>query len=74
MTNEIRCTQCGAIGLQPGFIEDPRGSGDTRWVAGAIERGPLGGAKRMGRKRMQIDAFRCPDCGHLELFATQEPR
>ncbi|MFC5907721.1 hypothetical protein [Streptacidiphilus monticola] len=75
MTNQIRCSQCGTIGLEQGFIEDNgQGShGDARWVAGALERGPFGGAKRLGRQRLQVDAFRCPKCGHLELFATQAP-
>jgi hypothetical protein len=61
------------VGLEPGFIEDSgQGShGYGRWMAGALEKGPLGGAKRMGRPRWQIDAYRCPNCTHLELFATQ---
>ncbi|MEV6212935.1 hypothetical protein [Kitasatospora sp. NPDC051914] len=47
-------------------------SGDARWIAGPLERGPFGGAKRMGRPRFQIDAFRCPHCGDLELFTRQQ--
>ncbi|MEV0786720.1 hypothetical protein AB0I52_27920 [Streptomyces sp. NPDC050423] len=71
--NDIRCTQCGAVGLEPGFVDDSgQGSrGYARWIAGALERGLLGGAKRVGRPHWQIDAFRCPACSHLELFATQ---
>jgi DNA-directed RNA polymerase subunit RPC12/RpoP len=71
VNSEIRCTHCGTTALQPGFVED-RGQGSmgyTQWIAGALERGPLGNARRMGRPRSQIDAFRCPQCGHLELFA-----
>lgn len=71
--NNIRCTQCGAMGLEPGFVEDAGqgASGYTSWIAGALERGPLGGARRAGRPHWQIDAYRCPVCGHLELFAVQ---
>jgi hypothetical protein len=71
--SDIRCTQCGATGLEPGFVEDQgEGSrGFARWVQGALERGPLGGAKRLGRPRWCIEAHRCPSCGHLELFATE---
>ncbi|WP_030304262.1 hypothetical protein [Streptomyces katrae] len=71
--SEVRCTYCGTIGLEQGFVEDNgEGSrGYARWIAGPLERGLLGGAKRMGRPRRQIDAYRCPNCGHLELFATQ---
>ncbi|MFI5980791.1 hypothetical protein ACIQWR_35715 [Streptomyces sp. NPDC098789] len=69
--NTIKCTQCGVVGLEQGFVEDSgEGSrGYARWIAGALERGVFGGAKRLGRQRWQIDAFRCPQCGHLELFA-----
>ncbi|GAA4880180.1 hypothetical protein [Kitasatospora terrestris] len=74
MTTDLRCTHCGNTGLDQGFVEDSgQGSlGYARWVAGPLERGPLGGAKRLGRPRFQIDAFRCPHCGHLELFAMRQ--
>jgi len=71
VTNEIHCTHCGSTSLQQGFVED-RGEGSmgyAKWVAGALEKGLFGGAKTMGRPRSQIDAFRCPQCGHLELFS-----
>ncbi|AJE82350.1 hypothetical protein SLNWT_1974 [Streptomyces albus] len=70
----MTCTQCGTPGLAPGFIEDAgeHSRGYARWIAGPLERGLLGGAKRLGRERHQIDAYRCPKCGHLELFAVQE--
>ncbi|MFF3289199.1 hypothetical protein [Streptomyces sp. NPDC003023] len=69
----IRCTQCGAGELEPGFVEDSgEGShGYARWIRGPLERGPFGGAKRLGRQRLQVDAHRCLRCGHLELFATR---
>jgi DNA-directed RNA polymerase subunit RPC12/RpoP len=71
--DHLKCTQCGATGLEPGFIEDSgEGSrGYARWIAGPLERGLLGGAKRKGRARWQIDAHRCPQCSHLELFANR---
>ncbi|TKA06263.1 hypothetical protein [Actinacidiphila oryziradicis] len=71
--NNIRCTQCGVVGLEQGFVEDSGqgAQGYARWIAGPLERGPLGGAKRMGKQRWQVDAFRCPNCAHLELFAAQ---
>ena len=72
--NDIKCTQCGAIGLEPGFIEDAgeHSKGFARWIPGPLEKGVFGGAKRFGRQRWQIDSFRCRQCGHLELFATQQ--
>jgi hypothetical protein len=72
--NDFKCTQCGAIGLEPGFVEDSgEGSrGYARWIAGPLERGLFGGAKTFGRPRWQIDAYRCTQCAHLELFAAQQ--
>lgn len=68
----VRCSQCGRIGLEPGFIEDAGDSsrGYARWIAGPLERGVFGGARRFGKQRWQIEAFRCPGCAHLELFAA----
>jgi hypothetical protein len=42
--NDMKCTYCGATGLEPGFIQDSgEGSrGYTRWVEGMLERGPFG--------------------------------
>ncbi|WP_443063620.1 hypothetical protein [Streptomyces sp. NBC_00663] len=71
---EIKCTQCQTPDLQPAFIEDggDHASGFSRWIPGPLERGLFGGAKRWGRPRYQIDAYRCEVCGHLELFAPHE--
>lgn len=67
----IRCTQCGSEDMEPGFVEDTgeHSRGYARWIAGPLERGVFGGAKRMGRPRLQIDAWRCRQCAHLELYA-----
>ncbi|MGI5484513.1 hypothetical protein [Streptomyces lavendofoliae] len=70
----MKCGQCGNAGLEPGFIEDAgeHSRGYARWVEGALARGPLGNARLMGRPKWQVDAYRCPGCGHLELFARQQ--
>ncbi|PZG48879.1 hypothetical protein C1I98_12070 [Spongiactinospora gelatinilytica] len=66
----MRCTQCDGADLEPGFIEDNGESqGYGRWIAGPLERGIFGGARRMGKPRWIIDAFRCTRCSHLELFS-----
>jgi hypothetical protein len=74
VTKDLTCTHCGNPGLDQGFLEDSgeHSHGDTRWIAGPLQRGVFGRAKRLGRPRFQLDAFRCPNCGHLELFARQE--
>ncbi|MEO3753229.1 hypothetical protein [Streptomyces sp. B6B3] len=72
--DHLKCTQCGAVGLEQGFVEDSgqHSRGYARWIRGPLERGVFGGAKRMGRERMRIEAHRCPRCGHLELFALPD--
>ncbi|WP_197093966.1 hypothetical protein [Nonomuraea sp. SBT364] len=68
---DIKCTHCGTMGLQAGFVRDSGQSamGFASWVEGELERGIFGGAKLMGRQKWEIDAYRCPSCHHLELFA-----
>ncbi|MFI0357366.1 hypothetical protein [Actinomadura sp. 9N407] len=67
----MRCTHCGATELQPGYLEDTgqASRGFVRWVAGPPEMG-IRRAKRWGRKRFQVEVFRCPQCSHLESFAV----
>lgn len=68
-----RCTNCGAEGLEPGFLEDAgeHSKGFLKWIEGPLERGILGGARRMGKGRWAVSASRCGYCGHLELFAHE---
>lgn len=69
-----RCTGCGHTELEPGFVEDSGQSsqGYTRWIAGHLERGVFGGAKRMGRPRWAIQAYRCTRCALLHLYAVDQ--
>ncbi|MFI9592526.1 hypothetical protein [Nonomuraea sp. NPDC052265] len=71
--DNLRCTHCGAEGLEPGFVADQgeHSRGYARWVEGALARGIFGGARLMGRPKWEIDAYRCRSCHHLELFATR---
>ncbi|MTD14416.1 hypothetical protein GIS00_10690 [Nakamurella sp. YIM 132087] len=68
------CPGCGAVSAaEPGFLEDSgEGSrGFVRWIAGPLERGVFGGAKRMGKQRWTVEAFRCTRCGLLTMYSTQ---
>nr|WP_249400059.1 hypothetical protein [Streptomyces argyrophyllae] len=71
--NNMRCTQCGQVGLEQGFVSDSgQGSrGYARWFGSLLERGIMGIAKTRGLPQWQIDAFRCANCAHLELYAVQ---
>lgn len=66
----MRCTQCDSVDLEPGFIEDggEHSHGYGRWIEGTLKLGLFGGARRLGKARWIIDAFRCVRCSHLELF------
>ncbi|MFA4083048.1 hypothetical protein [Mycobacteroides salmoniphilum] len=68
-TKNARCTQCGTEGSEIGFLGDSgqAAAGHVWWVGGPLKVGFFG-AKRGGARRA-IDAWRCPNCGHLELFA-----
>ena len=69
-----RCTHCGSQALEPGFIEETGNAGSrgyARWIEGDLQLGVFGGAKRLGRQRWRIAAYRCPLCSHLELFAPE---
>lgn len=70
---EVKCTYCGGIDMAPGFVEDlGQGSkGYTRWIEGPLKRGVFGGARRLGKARWRIEAWRCRKCGHLEMFAPE---
>lgn len=70
----MTCSNCGGTTFEPGFIGDSGQSsqGFVRWIAGPLERGLFGGARRTGRKQTQVDAFRCTRCSRLELFGAQE--
>jgi len=80
----MHCGQCGCEELEEGFIPDL--SGATRfagvWVRGEpagkdslwekLNTGPAGVSVK-GRDVLALQAFRCTDCGHLQLFARTAP-
>lgn len=70
--DDIHCSHCGGRELEPGFLEDS-GSGSQgymRWIPGELQTGMFGGARRLGKVRVQVDAYRCTGCSHLDLFVA----
>jgi hypothetical protein len=67
------CSACGHGMLQPGFVEDTgqAAQGASRWIPGFLERGLFGGARVMGKVRVEIQAWRCARCYHLDLYARE---
>lgn len=67
-----KCLRC-ATPMTPGFMLDFSDADVHRkqalWVEGRPERSALVGTKLSGRDVRTVDAYRCPQCGLLELYA-----
>lgn len=48
----------------------PLSAGHVRWIGGKMQKTIFGLAWRLAKPRWRIEAHRCADCGHLELFAN----
>lgn len=64
-----RCPGCFAEQMEAGFLEDAgeHSRGHLRWIPGPLEKGLMGGARRLGKVRHDIHAWRCSSCGRLDL-------
>ena len=71
MNSPPTCSQCAVV-MEQGFTVDRSHHSfgqPTKWVSGAPERSMLFGVKTGGRKRLTLVAYRCPQCGRVDLFA-----
>lgn len=68
----LKCAACQSTSMSEGFLEDggQNAYGYTRWISGPIKIGVLGAARRMGREKRPVLAYRCNDCSHVQLYAT----
>ena len=67
------CPHCNGQ-LYPGFLEDQgQTTGSLRWIPGPLQKGLFGGTKLFGKKRTDVHAYRCTQCGRLELFVLPVP-
>lgn len=64
------CSDCHCL-MEQGFLLDrtPGGEYETKWVRGAPERSFWRGTKVGDKERIAVQAYRCPQCGALKLFA-----
>ena len=67
MTEGVLTCTCGGTEFERGFIDDVM-QGRVRWIAGEVEIGIFGNAKRSGPNRIVL-AMRCAACSRLELIA-----
>lgn len=67
------CSRCDGT-LTVGFLEDKGERGAIAasrvlsWIDGGAQKGVFGGAKVLGKTRHDVTAYRCEQCGHLDLF------
>jgi hypothetical protein len=78
MSNEIKtiptCTHC-TVPMAEGFIADVGHAGFVNvgtWIEGVPEKTAFGSAKTTFRDRYLLQAFRCPQCGRVEMFALEK--
>ncbi len=76
---DVRCVRCGGAAM-PGTMRDSRGLfGNVVETQSWMPRMPSGGsllgrmaAKEAARtQELPVVAFRCTDCGHIDLFAPK---
>ena len=81
--NQPRCIAC-AVDLEPGFLPEATGGGfaATSWHPGEpttaktswVERiASPGGVRYSHDDALAVEAWRCPTCGRLDLYANRPP-
>jgi ribosomal protein S27AE len=82
MDSEKKCPKCGRE-LAAGFMLDADSTSNwprigmavwfsqSRWVAGKPEPSSLSGIKWADKEAFNLKAWRCPDCGFVELYAVE---
>jgi len=64
------CSSCGHDQLEPGILTDTGARpGYGRWIGGKLESSMFGTPKLPEGVRVDVQAYRCGRCNHLELFA-----
>ncbi|WP_255948828.1 hypothetical protein [Streptomyces odontomachi] len=66
--NEVRCTYCGTVGLAPGALR--MGYETIVWRDETPLSGLAAVRENLTGRTWQVDSYRCPSCGHLELFSV----
>lgn len=71
---ETRCAVCGGL-MKEGFFLDFTKNTQTpsRWVEGKPDDTVMGFTAFSDRPNYHTTAYRCENCGHLELFAIERP-
>ncbi|MCL2640363.1 MAG: PF20097 family protein [Phycisphaerales bacterium] len=70
---EPKCPLCNAR-LEPGFVLDKGHYDHARpavWVEGEPQKTFWLGTKTSGKRKIEIEAWRCTNCGYLMQFAWE---
>ena len=75
VVRDNRCTKCNGR-MEQGFLLDNTSGGiaNAEWASGEAKRSKWMGVRMKGRRKLEITAYRCIDCGHIELYTAVPPR
>ncbi|NNF58694.1 MAG: hypothetical protein HKN04_10685 [Rhodothermaceae bacterium] len=64
------CLRCGGA-MEEGYVLDITDSGKktAKWIEGAPERSVWVGLKTGSRRSFALRAYRCAECGFVDLYA-----
>jgi hypothetical protein len=74
--NRIKCVKCAGV-MEEGFVPDFGHYEYVRplkWIEGKPEKTFWKGTKVEDRRDANISAYRCRECGYVELYAKEESR
>ncbi|MDX1439295.1 MAG: PF20097 family protein [Rubricoccaceae bacterium] len=67
------CLRCGGE-MEEGFALDETHGGvkQSRWISGPPRKSIWTGLKLGGKRKLPISAYRCMNCGFLDLYANEK--
>ncbi len=68
----LKCLRCGGE-MQQGYVPDRTlgGYDPTKWFAGELIVGTLGGVEKVKSEPLLVQTYRCVACGYLESYAVK---
>lgn len=73
MPGSKACPKCGGR-MEQGFLLELRDGNQkvvTDWIEGTPEKGWFGLAKIRGKRRLEVQTYRCQRCAYLESYAAE---
>ena len=75
MSYQLNCLRCSGM-MEQGILPDKTKNKLTNvsWVSGESEHSIWDGIKLKGKSKKNVYAYRCSDCGYLELYAQRDDK